>query len=128
MTRIALGMGLALSACGGGASAADTAGRPDTAVASAAPPDSLVLETGGYTLWLTDTRPARSESGEACVERSLEIRHDGVSQRVPLLYTRAAPTALEPGFVRAELSLDCRTMAIYKVELATGRPTKLEDR
>lgn len=128
MIRATLGLALGLVACGGEASEADVRRSDTTAAAPAAPPDSLVLETGGYSLWLTDSRPAKSAGGEPCMERSLEIRRDSVRRRVPLLYTRSAPTALEPGFVRAELSLDCRTMAIYRVELATGRPTKLEDR
>jgi len=89
----------------------------------------MVLTTAdGYSLWFTGGRSARDTTGEPCVERSLEIRRDSLRRTVPLLYTRSTPKALERGFVQAELSLDCRTIAVYRVELATGRPTKIEDR
>lgn len=91
-------------------------------------PDTLVLTTAeGFEVWLTDLREARDSAGEACQERSVEIRRDTVRLRVPLLYVRTAPTRLGPGQVRAELSRDCRTMAVYRVELSTARPYKLAD-
>lgn len=97
---------------------------PESAV-----PDSLALTTAdGYQVWLTDVRPARDSAGGTCQERSVEIRRDTVRLRVPLLYVRVPPTLLDPRHLRAELSRDCRTTAIYRVELATARPYKIEDR
>jgi hypothetical protein len=91
--------------------------------------DTLVLRTAaGHEVWLTDARLARDSAGGACLERSVEIRTDSTRLRVPLLYTRTAPAVLDRRHLRAELSLHCRTMAIYRVELATARPTKLADR
>lgn len=98
---------------------------PETAAEPAR--DSLVLRTPeGYEVWLTDIRHARDSSGTACEERSVEIRTDSVRLRVPLLYTRRAPTPLDPRHIRAELSRDCRTVAVYRVELGTARPTRME--
>jgi hypothetical protein len=115
----------AVAACGGGAPPGEPAAPP----APPAPADSLVLRTAdGSEIWFTDARPARDSAGIECLERSVEIRRDSVRIRVPLLYTRAAPTPLDGGHVRAELSLNCRTTAVYRVELATGRPFRMDAR
>jgi hypothetical protein len=91
--------------------------------------DSLVLRSAdGFEVWLTDARAARDSAGEPCLERSVEIRNESTRMRVPLLYTRSAPTRLDRGHIRAVLSLDCRPTAAYSVELATARPTKIADR
>ena len=94
------------------------------------PADSLVLTApGGHTVWLTVGRAARdSETGKPCLERSVEIRSDSSRVRVPLLYTNQPITLLDPRQVRAELTRNCRPMAVYRVDLATGRPTKIADR
>lgn len=92
-------------------------------------PDSLVLRTPeGHEIWLTDVRRAADSAGAECLERSVEIRTDSSRTRVPLLYTREAPTQIDPRHVRAELSRDCRTVAVYRVELATARPIRMADR
>lgn len=102
---------------------------PEAGSVPSSVPDSLVLTTAeGFEVWLTDLREARDSAGTACQERSVEIRRDTVRLRVPLLYVRTAPTWLGPGQLRAELSRDCRTMAVYRVELSTARPDKLADR
>ncbi len=109
-------------------------GRPDAPPAetvSVAPPvpDTLVLTTpDGFEVWLTDLREARDSTGTPCQERSVEIRRDTTRLRVPLLYVRTPPTRLDADHVQAELSRDCRTMALYRVELRTARPYKLADR
>lgn len=124
---VAWGLAVA-TGCGG--SAPPVPGPPaDSAAAVAAPADSLVLTTrSGHQIWFTEGRDAEDGAGGRCYERSVEIRTDSSRIKVPLLYVTSAPTELRPGSVRAELSRACRTMAIYQVDLASGRPTKLEDR
>lgn len=93
------------------------------------PADSLVLTLpSGHAVWLAEGRPAQDSAGTACFERSVEIRTDTSTVKVPLLFVMTAPTVLDRANLRAELSRHCRVMAIYRVELATGRPYKLEDR
>ena len=120
--------GLALFALGCRAAPAvekTAAGVPE----SPAVPDTLVLAApGGRSIWLAEGRIGRDSSGAECAERSVEIRTDSATIKIPLLFVRRAPTLLNQTHLRAELSRDCRVMAIYSVDLATGRPLKLEDR
>ncbi len=88
--------------------------------------DSLVLVApGGVSVWLTEGRKGTDSSGAVCLERSLEIRRDSLHLKVPLLYTRAAPTLLDDSTLRAELWRDCRPMAAYRVSLRDGMPYRL---
>jgi hypothetical protein len=88
--------------------------------------DSLVLSApGGVTVWLTEGRRATDSTGTPCFERSIEIRRDSVRLKVPLLYTLATPTLLDDSTIRAELSLDCRPGASYRVGLRDGMPHKM---
>jgi hypothetical protein len=106
---------------------ADPAAAP-SATTPAAPADSLVLELAdGAQVWLAEGREARDSAGAACYERSVEIRKAGATITVPLLYTTRAPIVLDRGTLRAELSKACRVMALYRVDVATGRPTKIAD-
>lgn len=90
--------------------------------------DTLVLTAGRYRIWLAEGRTATDSAGRACYERSVEIRTDSSRTKVPLLYVLEAPTVLDRDHVRAVLSYRCRPMAVYRVELTSGRPFKLEDR
>ncbi len=91
--------------------------------------DSLVLTLpSGQTVWLAEGRPAKDSAGAECIERSVEIRTDTSSVKIPLLFVVNPPVVLDRDHLRAELSRHCRVMAVYRVELATGRPYKLEDR
>ena len=116
------------------AAACGPADRPSVAVPKIPPGppvarDSMVLAvSGGRSVWLAEGRDAHDAAGMACFERSVEIRTATGRTKVPLLFVRTGPTLLDPARLRAELSRDCRVMAIYSVELATGRPVKLEDR
>jgi hypothetical protein len=93
------------------------------------PADSLILTTNdGTQVWLVEGRSSQDPAGKPCQERGVEIRRDSSRIRVPLLYTGAAPIRLGRDALKAELWRDCRAMAIYRIDLATGRPTKLEDR
>ncbi|MFN0177255.1 MAG: hypothetical protein ACKVZ0_00535 [Gemmatimonadales bacterium] len=104
------------------------AGVAPSAATSTAPVDSLVLELAdGAQVWLAEGREARDSAGTTCYERSVEIRKPGATITVPLLYTTRAPAVLDRGTLRAELSKACRVMAIYRVDVATGRPTKISD-
>jgi hypothetical protein len=67
-------------------------------------------------------------AGGRCHERSVEIRRGSTITKVPLLFTNRPIVALKTGFVKAELMRDCGVIAEYRIELATGRPTKLADR
>jgi hypothetical protein len=88
--------------------------------------DSLVLVApGGFTVWLSDGRPATDLKGVVCLERSLEIRTDSARHKVPLLYTSTTPTLLDDTTMRAELSRDCRPAAAYRVSLRDGMPHRL---
>lgn len=100
------------------------------AVAQAPPPgrDSLVLTTpDGYQVWFAEGRSALGD-GHPCYEWSVEIRRDQTVTKVPLLFTNRPITPLPRGYVKAELMRACQVIAEYRVELATGRPTKLRDR
>ena len=89
------------------------------------PPDSLATSTrSGVQIWFTLSRPARSEQGESCVERGLEIRRQGRRLPVPLLYTGEAPTVINDSTMRAMLWTNCRPVTAYRVDLRTGRPMR----
>jgi hypothetical protein len=125
----AIGLLVALGACAGRDRARSEASPPPPAAEQSGVADSLVLTAAdGAQVWLVEGRPARDSAGSPCHERGVEIRRDSVRIRVPLLFTGTVPTALGRAALRAELWRDCRVMAIYRVDLATGRPTKLEDR
>lgn len=131
MTRVAMAAVVVTAACAGPRSSGG-ATPPDSTPSVAGPArplDSLVLTTrSGHQIWLAEGREARDSGGVGCYERSVEIRSDSTRIKVPLLFVTAAPTEWRPGSIRAELSRHCRVMAIYQVDLATGRPIKLEDR
>jgi hypothetical protein len=131
MTRTLLAAAL-LGAVGcGGSSPAPDRDRPgaDAAPGPTAARDTLVLTTAdGFEVWLTDLRTAHDSAGNPCQERSVEIRRDTLRLRVPLFYTRTSPTVLDRSHLRGELSRDCRTLAVYRIEMATARPYKIEDR
>lgn len=112
----------ALMGCG---TAAPPPSRPEV---SAAPADTMVLQAGAYQVWLAEGRDATDSAGRRCSERSVEIRTDSTRRKVPLLYVVEVPSILDRDHLRAVLSLRCRPFADYRIELATGRPVKIEDR
>jgi hypothetical protein len=86
----------------------------------------MVTETpNGYQVWLAEGREARDSAGAECFERSVEIRRGALVTKVPLLFTTKRPTVLNRNSIRAELTRDCRVVGVYRVDLATGRPTRL---
>lgn len=93
-----------------------------------APPDTMVLQSGRYRIWLTEGRAATDSTGRPCFERSVEVRTDSTRTTVPLLYVLESPAPLDRHHVRAILSYRCAPFAVYRVELETGRPFKLDDR
>ncbi len=105
-------------------------GMPPSAepAAAASVTDSLVLSApGGITVWLTEGRPGPESSGASCLERTLEIRRDSNRIKVPLLYTVSVPTLLNDSTMRAELAHFCRPAEAYRVDLRSGRPTRIPD-
>ncbi len=103
----------------------DSTGTP---LESPAPADTMVLQSGQYRIWLTEGRAASDSAGRPCYERSVEIRTDSGRTKVPLLYVLESPARLDRSNVRAILSYHCAPLAAYRVELATGRPFKIEGR
>jgi hypothetical protein len=121
-----------LAACGARGEPSPGSPHPDDTGAttvdstSVTPPDSLALTIAdGTMIWFAEGRRAADSAGSTCVERTLEIRRDTVRMKVPLFYTRAAPTVLDDSSVRAELYRDCAPVGVYRVNLRTGAPTPL---
>ena len=121
-----------LTACGArgepspGSPHPDDTGTTAAASTSVTPPDSLALSIpDGTMIWFAEGRRAADSAGSTCVERTLEIRRDTVRMKVPLFYTRAAPTVLDDSSLRAELYRDCGPVGVYRVDLRTGSPTPL---
>ncbi len=125
--RLAGGLAVLAGLGGCGGRGEPGPGAPPAADAGAVrAADSLVLVApGGVTVWLAEGRRGADSSGAVCLERSLEIRRDSSRLKVPLLYTRAAPTLLDDSTLRAELWRDCRPMAAYRVSLRDGMPYRL---
>ena len=133
MTRRALLIAVLGAACGREPrpAAIDTAVVATVAPTDSAlvPTDSLIATTrSGMQIWLTEGRSSRDAAGKPCYERGIEIRTDSSRLRVPLLYTGAVPVLTGSRTLEAELWRDCKPMAIYRVDLASGRPTKVRDR
>lgn len=115
---------LAVACTGSGSHpAAGISGGPT----SAAPADSLVLRLArGVDVWFTAGRDARDHTGAECRERTVEIRRESRRLDVPLLYTGSVPTRLNDTTLVADLWLNCRPIATYRVDLRTGRPALLK--
>ncbi len=113
-----------LTACGAPAPEAESGGA--TQQVSARPPDSLASRpVPGVEIWFMVGRPASDSAGQACYERSLEIR-DSIGRRVvPLLYTLEPPARLDDTSVVARVYRNCQPGDRYRVSLRTGRPTPL---
>lgn len=85
--------------------------------------DSLALTApGGVEVWYIGARAGRDSAGATCIERAMEIRRDGTTTLIPLLYTGEAPTLANDSTLRTNLWLNCRPMRLYEVNLRTGRP------
>jgi hypothetical protein len=127
MARVALSLlGLAAVACGNRPDADASAGpdAPARGDATAAADDSLAATmAGGYELWLTLAR-ADSGAGGRCLDRAVEIRHDGRRTPVPLLYTSAPLEPVNDSTFRARLSTHCTPGDRYLVNVRTGRPVR----
>jgi hypothetical protein len=79
----------------------------------------------GVTVWFTDSREDKDSAGAGCVERVLQIRRDSTRTPVPLLYTGRTPVRIDDSTIEAELWLHCRPMDRYRVDLRSGRPTRM---
>lgn len=88
--------------------------------------DSLALRTdAGIEVWLTDSRVATGSDGAPCIERVMEIRHDGERIAVPLLYTGEIPALVNDSTIRAHIWLNCQPGNTYDVNLQTGEPRRV---
>jgi hypothetical protein len=114
--RIALLLGLTALAC--------AERKPEAKPRAIAPPaDSLALRApGGVEVWYIGARTGRDSTGATCTERAMEIRRDGTTTLIPLLYTGEAPALANDSTLRTNLWLNCRPMRLYDVNLRTGRP------
>ena len=93
------------------------------------PADSVILTTAeGTSVWFTLARSATAPDGHKCVERGLEIRSSGSRIAVPLLYTAEPPELLNDSTLRARLWTNCTPGDLYRVDLRTGRPVRLDGR
>ena len=98
-----------------------------SSVPSNKPADSLALTAGqGVEVWFTDARQAQDSAGNACEERVLEIRRDGRRIPVPLLYTGSIPRPINDSTIEAPIWLHCRPGNLYRVNLHTGYPTRVQ--
>lgn len=89
--------------------------------------DSLVLSfEDSIKVWLSVGRDAQDSLGRPCQERTVKISSPRDTILVPLLYTGRAPERFDARSIKAELWKHCAPMAIYRVDLATGRPTPLK--
>jgi hypothetical protein len=114
--RLACAIGLAVLGC---AEPKPEAKPP----AAGKPKDSLALTApGGVEVWYIGARAGRDSSGATCIERAMEIRRDGTTTLIPLLYTGEVPTLANDSTLRTNLWLNCRPMRLYEVNLRTGRP------
>jgi hypothetical protein len=85
----------------------------------------MVLETAALTVWHTLSREATSAAGERCSERTLEIRREGSTVRVPLLYTLDAPTVVDDSTLEARVYRNCAPGDRYRIDVRTGQPTPI---
>jgi hypothetical protein len=114
-----VGVVFAVATACGGADPADG----DRPASRSQPGDSLAVSTRtGVEIWYSLARTGTAADGSTCVERGLEIRRAGKRTQVPLLYTRDTPTLLDDSTMRAVLWTNCRPVAVYRVDLRTGRP------
>lgn len=123
--RLAIAALILLAGCGPRGEPAPGA-VPEVALAVPQRPDTLVLALpGGNTVWLAEGRADKDSAGAPCFERSVEIRHDSVKLKVPLLYTAAAPTRVNDTIFLATLYQNCRPQSAYKVGVRDGMPHKV---
>jgi len=116
---------LGLLSCGRERSAESR--QPDAGAAAAAPAESLALRTpSGTEVWFTAARAAVDSAGSACVERVMEIRHDGRRTAIPLLYTGQVPRLVDDSTIEAPIWLHCRPGNVYRVSLRTGQPVRIK--
>ncbi len=98
---------------------------PGAASEPPAPADTMVLTApGGRSIWLTAGRTASDASGKSCHERTIEIRSDRGTIRVPLLYTGDIPVLVNDSTIEARLWLHCVAGDPHRVNLATGQPIR----
>ncbi len=122
MSRASLLFGALLLACRA-APPSPPAEQPKPPAAAA---DSLALAIGpALSVWFTDQRQDKDSAGTVCIERVLQIRRDSTRTPVPLLYTGRVPVVVDDSTIEAELWLHCRVMDRYRVDLRTGRPTRV---
>jgi hypothetical protein len=110
-----------LAACSAPKPSAQAADSTSTSVVALQ--DSKVLRMNdGAEIWLAAGRTDTSATGEICTERLFELRREGKSIPVPLLYSMGAPTIVNDTTVRAALYRHCVPSAWYLVSTRTGQP------
>lgn len=121
MIRARLLFGLALAGCGPPRPAPD-----DEAHQPAAVSDSLILTTGaGYRVYFSASREGRDSTGRSCTEWAMAVRRDSGRTAIPLLYTGETPRIINDSTIEAAIWLHCRPGNRYRVNLATGYPSRV---
>ena len=105
---------------------ADRGSTPAAGSMVSAPADSLALQTPHGEVWFTAAREATDPSGASCRERVMEIRQDGRRTPIPLLYTGGVPRLVDDSTIEAAIWLHCRPGNVYRVNLRTGQPVRVQ--
>lgn len=116
---------LTLAVGGCSAPAPTTSARASAADTAPGPADSVALAIPGGAIWYTMAREARSPAGERCQERTLEVRRQGDTVAVPLLYTRDAPSLLDDSTASARIYRNCEAGDRYRFDLRSGQPLRI---
>ena len=125
-----------LTACGdtrppaaaSGSEAQPVGGPRPVASADTAMTETHLFDTSDSTeVWAVPGRVGRGANGASCAEHGLELRKGTRRLRVPLFYTAGLPRERD-GALFAKLSTDCVTGDLYRIDLTTGQPTKVEGR
>lgn len=102
--------------------------QEDSHAPAAASPsrDSLVLRMADSAeIWFTGGMLDTAASGETCQERTVEIRREGSTIPVPLLYTLGAIEVVDDTSVSAGLMRDCARVDSYLINTKTGQPRRI---
>jgi hypothetical protein len=114
-----------LAACSGGPPEAKSFAADSLQHPKAAPklPDSLALRApDGTEIWFTDARSAKAASGEDCIERVMQLRHDSTRVAIPLLYTAEVPRMVNDTLAETHIFLNCKPGNLYRINLRNGQP------
>jgi hypothetical protein len=98
----------------------------ESAAASVTTPAERALQVSdSVSLWFTSARVDTSADGKECRERVMEIRIRDRTVPVPLLYTGEVPALATDSTVHVHVWRHCVPADLYRVNLKTGQPTRV---